>query len=82
MHAPWGGHTPDRNTWYRPLEDQADIDRAVHWVLGYEGVFLNSVGDVNLLPRVLDAADRFAVMPSDEDMRAQVNALGMKPLFT
>lgn len=82
VHAPWGGHTPDRNTWYRPLEDQADIDRAVHWVLGHEGLFLNSVGDVHLLPRVLDAADRFAGPPSDEEMRAQIDALEMQPLFT
>lgn len=81
VRSPWGGHAPDHATWYRPLEDQADIDRAVHWVLGHDGLFLNSAGDVHLLPRVLDAADRFAGMPTDEEMQAQAESLGMQPLF-
>ena len=82
VHSPWGESTPDRATWYRPLEDQAAIDRAVHWVLGHAGLFLNSVGDIRILPRVLDAADRFETSPTDEEMRAQVEELGMQPLFT
>jgi aryl-alcohol dehydrogenase-like predicted oxidoreductase len=42
VHRPWGTDAPSRATWYRPLEDQTDIDKAVHWVLGHEGLFLNS----------------------------------------
>ena len=37
----------------------------MHWVLGGPGVFLNTVGDVALLPRVLDAAERFEARPDD-----------------
>ena len=33
------------------------------WVLGREGVFLNTVGDITLLPKVLDAAERFTGRP-------------------
>ena len=50
-------------TWYEPLVEQGDIDLAVHWVLGEPGVFLNSAGDLELLPRVLDAAERFESRP-------------------
>jgi aryl-alcohol dehydrogenase-like predicted oxidoreductase len=82
VQTPWGNLAPNRATWYRPLENQADLDRAVHWVLGHTGVFLNSVGDVNLLPRVLDAGDRFSTPPTDEEMQAQVERLEMQPLFT
>jgi aryl-alcohol dehydrogenase-like predicted oxidoreductase len=82
VHTPWGEQKPNRATWYRPLENQADIDRAVQWVLGHPGLFLNSVGDVNLLPKVLDAAQRFTASPTDEEMQALVNKLGMQPLFT
>jgi aryl-alcohol dehydrogenase-like predicted oxidoreductase len=82
VHRPWGDSTPSRATWYRPLEDQAAIDRAVHWVLGHAGLFLNSVADVHLLPRVLEAADRFVAPPTDEEMQAQVDALQMQPLFS
>jgi aryl-alcohol dehydrogenase-like predicted oxidoreductase len=66
--GPWGITPQNRNTWYQPLEEQADIDRAVHWVLGHPGIFLNTVGDVTLLPKVLDAAARYQRRPMVEEM--------------
>lgn len=69
-------------TWYEPLSDQASIDLAVHWVLGQEGVFLNTAGDIHLLPKILDAASRFEVRPSDETMQQLVDEQQMQPLFT
>ena len=57
--GPWGDSQPTANTWYEPLTEQGAIDTAVAWVLGREGVFLNSVGDIHLLPKVIDAAERF-----------------------
>jgi aryl-alcohol dehydrogenase-like predicted oxidoreductase len=82
VHRPWGECEPTRATWYRPLEDQSDIDRAVHWVLGHEGLFLNSVGDIHILPRVLDAANRFVSSPTDEEMQTQMDQLGLQSLFS
>ncbi len=81
VHMPWGDEPRTRATWYKPLEDPEAIARAVHWVFGRPGAFLNSVGDVHLLPLVLDAADKFSVPPTDEEMHAQVVRLGMRPLF-
>lgn len=78
---PWWGRAQTRSTWYEPLEEQADIDRAVHWVLGRPGVFLNTVGDISLLPRVLDAANRVAPRPSDAEMRAEQERVEAVPLF-
>jgi len=80
-YRPWMGHEHTRATWYAPLEDQKDIDMAVHWVLKQPGIFLNTVGDIALLPKVLDAANRFQAGPSDEDMQAMVARLNMEPLF-
>ena len=57
--GPWGDHEPTASTWYEPLTDQDAIDTAVGWVLGRDGVFLNTVGDIHLLPKVIDAAERF-----------------------
>ncbi len=68
-------------TWYEPLTDQASIDKAVHWVLGNEDVFLNTVGDIHILPKVLDAAARFEERSPDEVMRAMVAEWEMAPLF-
>ena len=81
VHSSWGDHTQDRATWYHPLEEQGDIDQAVHWVLGHEGMFLNSAGDIHLMPRVLSAAERFNTAPTDDQMQALVNKLGMQSLF-
>jgi aryl-alcohol dehydrogenase-like predicted oxidoreductase len=79
--APWGDQPHTAATWYEPLEDQADIDRAVHWVLGRPGIFLNTVGDIHVLPKVLDAASRFERRPSDAEMASLVKGRQMEPLF-
>ncbi len=80
-YRPWMGRKHTRTTWYEPLEDQQDIDVAVWWVLKRPGIFLMTTGDINLLPKVLDAASRFSGGPSDQEMQAMVNRLHMEPLF-
>jgi hypothetical protein len=44
-------------------------------------VFLDSVGDVDLLPRVLDAASRFTAAPDEEAMSALAERTAAEPLF-
>jgi predicted aldo/keto reductase-like oxidoreductase len=78
---PWWGRQHIRSTWYEPFEDQGDIDAAVHWVLARAGIFLATPGDIELLPKVLDAASRFGSAPDDETMRAQRTRLEMLPIF-
>ena len=80
--APWDGREQTSATWYEPLREQPDIDLAVHWVLGKSEVFLNTVGDVALLPKVLDAAGRFESRPSDEAMDELAARRNLVPLFT
>jgi aryl-alcohol dehydrogenase-like predicted oxidoreductase len=79
--GPWGEQKPTANTWYEPLTDQEAIDTAVGWVLGREEVFLNTVGDIHLLPKVIDAAERFSQRPNDEQMGKLEAAFGLEPLF-
>ena len=79
---PWAGRPHTRATWYQPLEEQGDIDLAVWWALSRPGVFLNSVGDTDLLPRVLDAASRFTGPPPDDAaMSALAERTAAEPLF-
>ena len=78
---PYLGDHQSHATWYEPLTEQADIDRAVHWALGNEAVFVNTVGDINVLPQVLDAAHRFVSRPSDAEMEAMLMEREMAPLF-
>lgn len=78
---PYPNQQRSHATWYQPLTDQPSIDKAVHWVLGNEDVFLNTVGDIALLPKVLDAAHRFTERTPDTVMQAMTAEWGMEPLF-
>lgn len=78
---PWLGRARTRSTWYEPLERQADVDLAVWWVLGRPGFFLNTVGDVDLLPLVLDAAERFEKSSSDAGVAAMLERAKTQPIF-
>lgn len=79
--GPWGSQPRTHSVWYEPLTDQADIDRAVHWVIGRPGIFLNTAGDIGLLPRILNAASRFEKRPADEEMQMMVQSRHMSSLF-
>ena len=80
-HRRWDGREKTASTWYEPLREQADIDLAVHWLLGRPEAFLLTTGDVEILPRLLDAAERFERRPSDEDMAALADRREVTPLF-
>ncbi|NLT74106.1 MAG: aldo/keto reductase [Chloroflexi bacterium] len=69
-------------TWYEPYSEQADIDLAVSWVLGDPRVFLNTSGDIHILPKLLEAAERFGARPDESTMVDLVARQGAKPLFT
>jgi aryl-alcohol dehydrogenase-like predicted oxidoreductase len=82
VRSPWGDRPRTHAPWYEPLTAQSEIDLAVHWVLGHPQVFLNTVGDVTLLPKVFDAAERLGAQPSDEQVAEQIRRLQMSNLFT
>ncbi|MBV9273223.1 MAG: aldo/keto reductase [Verrucomicrobia bacterium] len=79
--SPWWGRDRTHSTWYEPFEEQSDIDAAIHWVLARPGIFLATVGDIHLLPKVLDAADRFAAKPDERILSEQRGRLQMRPIF-
>jgi hypothetical protein len=66
---------------YEPLDTQEAIDKAVHWALGYPDTFLITAGDMQLLPKMLDAANRFEARPSDAEMAAEAAAFDIQPIF-
>ena len=79
---PWGDRAQTRATWYEPLATQDSVDKMVHWTMGRDNVFLCTVGDVNVLPKMLDAASRFETRPTDEELEAVIQEREMAPLFT
>ena len=81
MRGPWATTERTHSVWYQPLTEQADIDRAVHWVIGRPTIFLNTAGDITLLPKILDAASRFEHRTSDAEMDAMLQERHMSNLF-
>ena len=80
--GPWAA-AANRNhtTWYQPLEDEDAIRTAVQWVLDRPGIFLNSVGDVSLLPAVLRAASGSHARISDAAMADLSQRAGLSSIF-
>jgi len=79
--GPWGEKHHTAETWYEPFEEQGDINRVVSWVLGQGTIFLNTAGDVRILPRVLEAASLNLAKPSDGDMEELAKRTHMTRLF-
>ncbi|MDP9274233.1 MAG: aldo/keto reductase [Chloroflexota bacterium] len=80
--GPWPGERPATpTTWYEPLTDQRDIDLTVRFVLARQGLFLNTASDIDLLAKILDAADRGGPAPSAEELSDLIRRREMAPLF-
>jgi len=77
---------PDDSTephyaWYEPLPPGAALERAVAYVLGRPGLFLNTSSDARLLGAVVAAAEGSLTVPSDEAMASDIEDHDMTPLF-
>ena len=80
--APWDRRPATATTWYEPLTDPEDIELAVHWVLGRDKLFIDTVSDVELLPLVLRAAATFdGSQPSHDRMRDLAQRRSLRPMF-
>jgi predicted aldo/keto reductase-like oxidoreductase len=81
QYRPWGDRPHTFDTWYEPFKEQPQVDLAIHWALGRSGTFLNTAGDIHVLPKILDAASRFEKAPSDAQMQALLKATQAEPLW-
>jgi len=77
----WPDGAGPRFSWYEPLADGAALARAVRYVLGRPGLFLNSSSDARLLRPTLEAAAVGGSPPGDEEMAADARREEIEPLF-
>lgn len=75
------GMKKNHSPWYQPIEDKFCIEKSVHWLLSHKDFFLNSVGDVSLLPIVLESAKNMAAKPSDKEMADISKKIGLESIF-
>lgn len=81
LRRPWGERPHTRDTWYEPLENPSDIAAALGFAWGIEGAFVNSAGDISVLPTILKEAAKRPARPSDEAMAAFAAQIGLADLF-
>jgi aryl-alcohol dehydrogenase-like predicted oxidoreductase len=74
-------NTDPRLSWYEPLPAGAAVARSVHWVLSHPDIFLVTSSDARLLRTTLEAAQVPVARPSDQEMEADLDALGVEALF-
>jgi aryl-alcohol dehydrogenase-like predicted oxidoreductase len=78
----WSDDAADpRHAWYEPLADEAAIGRAVRYVLSDPRLFLITSSDYRHLSATVEAASGPLDRPSDDELGADVEALGISPIF-
>jgi aryl-alcohol dehydrogenase-like predicted oxidoreductase len=78
----WTDADPDKRfSWYMPIREPDALQRAVSYVLGRPGLFLNTTSDATILPAVFAAAADEITLPSDAEMAQDQKDLGIEPLF-
>ena len=68
-------------TWYEPLSTPGDITIATQWALSNDQIFINTAGDIHLIPLILQAASEFVGEISDDEMDKFVKEKGITTLF-
>ena len=81
QRRPWGDQPHFSATWYEPFNDQHSLDLAIHWALTRPDVFINTAGDIHILPMILEAASRYKGSPSEQEMQALMDDQETIPLW-
>ncbi len=77
----WQEGAGPRFSWYEPLAEGDALARAVRYVLGRPGLFLNSSSDAHLLRPTLEAAAAGGPVPADDEMAGDIGRHEIEPLF-
>ncbi|MCU4186263.1 aldo/keto reductase [Acidiferrimicrobium sp. IK] len=77
----WADDDAPHYSWYEPIAGDGPVGRAARWVLGRPGLFLNTSSDARLLRLTLEAVTAGGPVPTETDMAADVDALGVQPIF-
>lgn len=69
------------STWYEPFDNQADIDKCLWFALSQGVTTVTSACDIRLVPKIIDAAERYRELTADEQEELIESAANLKPLF-
>ncbi|HEY42020.1 MAG TPA: aldo/keto reductase [Dehalococcoidia bacterium] len=78
---PWQSPTHVYRTWYEPFDEQTDIDKSLWYALSQGITTAPMASDVSLWPMLLDSAERFQPMNSEEQAAVVFEARRYQSIF-
>ena len=81
LKGPWGSEGKSHATWYKPLTDPSDIKASVFYAMSLPGIFINTIGDVGLLPVVLETAASYQNERNDFNVDEVLQKINFSSLF-
>lgn len=80
--APWGERQHTATTWYEPFEDPDIIQKAVNFALSYEITGICTVGDIRVLPMVIQACENYMELNHEQLEEMIESGKKYEPLFS
>jgi len=85
VKGPWPPEYAEKkrpySTWYEPFDRQDDIDMCLWFALSQGVTTVASACDARLVPKIIDAAERYRELSEDEQDEIVESAANLKPLF-
>jgi len=69
------------STWYEPFVSQTEIDKCLWFALSQGVTTVASACDIRLVPKIIDAAERYRELSVEEQEKLIESAASLKPLF-
>jgi aryl-alcohol dehydrogenase-like predicted oxidoreductase len=79
--GPWKDDAKWAACWYEPFKEMDAIQQAVNFALSYDVTGLCTVGDIHVLPKVLEACEHFTPMEPEEREKLIESGRSFEPLF-
>ncbi len=79
--GPWGNQSKTYNTWYRPFDDEGNIQRCIDFALSQDVTGLCTAAEVKILPLFLAACEGFTPMVAARQDALVTGATEYQPLF-
>lgn len=79
--GPWKDAAKWASCWYEPFKESDAVQWAVNFALSYDVTGLCTVGDVHVLPSVLEACEKFSPLPPEEREKLIESGRSFEPLF-
>ena len=68
------------NTWYEPFDEESNIEKSLWYVLNQDITSAVSSGDMRLLPKIIDAAEKYSPLSRKEENDILKEYEGYEPL--